>query len=241
MQSSNRSRYLALKARVASPKLHHHTQKTKKSITAYKALEEWYEYLKDSVHDSKHALDVGENAATIYETMSDKDDLPSWFSRALFLASLFHDVRDHKHQDLNTNMVTESTLNEFLLREIIPYTKDETEAKEALQTMLSAIFRSSWSKRHQTKEFMTSANIQTILMIKILQDADWVEALGVDGIRRANEWTLLNNPTATPEFMKNRLRLHTDEKLALIPDSMNFECSREKGRQALLPILDYIK
>lgn len=204
---------------------------------------EWYGYLNDPVHNAEHAYNVMRNGAIIFNSIAHITDVfPDWFHHALVLACLYHDVRDHKHQMLGTKMVSQQELDIHLYDEMVKHTNSFDDANIAVTCIQEAINRSSWSKRKETANYINSGHVKpdVVVMIKILQDADWIEALGEDGITRAVEWRRLTIPDMSEEDIKKGVIEHAHEKLLRIPEELNYEWSKKIAADRLIPIKKYI-
>lgn len=154
----------------------------------------------DESHDYNHSVRVWENAIKIKEI---KELEGSQFLIVMY-ACFLHDVLDHKY----TNKITEEELKRFIT--------DELDAKSA-DIVIHIIKNISWSKRKSNVPLPTGD-----IMRKIVQDADWLDALGEVGVKRCIDFTKARGGKVPEDVLK-----HMEEKLLVMIDHFNFKSSRE--------------
>lgn len=172
----------------------------------------------DPAHGYDHAIKVLENAKTIADGMT----LSAEELRIFDWVMVGHDAGDHK-------IPLDCRLSDEELAGI--YTAQF--GPELAAAIVEIHARCSWSKRKTRK----AVKYETLM--KILQDADWMEAIGAGGLQRCWDFTKHHNPAATSAEIRGKVCEHIREKLLLIPAELNFEKSREMADvQPLLKFLE---
>jgi HD superfamily phosphodiesterase len=75
-------------------------------------------------------------------------------------------------------------------------------------------------------------------MRQVLQDADWLEAIGEVGLVRCAEYNKAHYPNEDTVAMVCK---HIHEKLLLIPAELNFKCSRDIAVDLVEPMMQYLR
>lgn len=231
----------------------------------FDAMDRWYNLLCDPVHDLEHGVTVVGNTAEILEGTAKVDSsdvtrdhatVPAevhWlvFGVSVILSAGFHDVRDHKHMNMGTPTVSEEDLRDFVA-DIFRHIRGTECGKRskyftrtytvfaARDAVLSAIDRSSWSKRAATSQWISTAPSADATLTRILQDADWLEAIGTGGIQRCIDWSRKTMPSATDAEIRARVCAHIEEKLIKIPDTLSYAKSREIAKDRVQVMRDYM-
>ncbi len=161
----------------------------------------------DKAHGLDHAIKVLENAIAI----TAKEGIEMTYKEyCLFICvMLMHDARDHKQK----NCLDSEMLYEF-------YKKYYGNEYADVITHIHA--NCSWSKRHDSSE---SPGYEW--MRKVLQDADWMEAMGYVGITRCQQYQTCVHPGLTVERINQYVVDHIHEKLLRIHRHINFAASRK--------------
>jgi HD superfamily phosphodiesterase len=127
------------------------------------------------------------------------------FLEDVLITSWLHDVADHKYSE-NTNL--ETLLENFL------------ESFEKGKLYKNIIDRISYSKevKYGTSDWKNIMGIDGLLVRNIVSDADKIDALGENGIRRCIEFGFHKYSDASDKEMIKRVRDHAEEKLLLLKD-----------------------
>lgn len=165
----------------------------------------------DAAHNIDHALAVYNNAMHIALSV----DGPT--TREFAITMLFHDARDHKMKVC----LDAEILHDFYVGQV------GIEACGRIETTHATC---SWSRRHLVH--------RRDLFCKILQDADWIEAIGEVGLRRCIEYT-----QAVGGAVPHDVCAHIHEKLLLIPLAVNFDVTRGliESKNMIKPLTDYLR
>ena len=145
-------------------------------------------------HDTDHSLRVYKNALRIAA------DEPGCDMTVVSLASILHDVDDHKLFDSKNN----ENARKFLKDHNIP----DGQTEEICRVINSVSFSKNRGKRPETLEG------------KIVQDADRLDALGAIGIARAFAYGG-EHGRSIPESVQ-----HFYDKLLLLKDELNTETAK---------------
>jgi HD superfamily phosphodiesterase len=179
----------------------------------------------DEAHNYEHAQHVLENAVMI----ATKEGIDTTAHQNLItLIMLGHDLRDHKVVDMGRGL-SEAEIRQF-------YT--DMVGKDNAEMILHIHNNCSWSKRK------TSIPLESDdWMRQLLQDADWIEAIGNVGIRRCIDYQHAAIPDLTDTDCKKYVCAHIREKLLLIPDELNFDATRElvDKMELIKPLFEYLE
>lgn len=123
----------------------------------------------------------------------------------VLITSWLHDVADHKYCE-NTNL--ESILENFL------------QSFENAKLYKDIIDRISYSNevKNGSSNWKNILGINGLLVRNIVSDADKIDAIGENGIRRCIEYGFHKYGNATDIEMIKRVRDHSEEKLLLLKD-----------------------
>lgn len=171
----------------------------------------------DTAHNFSHAFKVFRNAVDIIRnenirlTEEEKIMLP--------YVMLCHDLRDHKLASKGFCISEEELFNYY----------KKYLGVELANDIIHIHANCSWSNR----KFATPALHETLR--KILQDADWLEAIGETGIQRCIEYTTVVGGVVPTDVCK-----HIREKLLLIPKELNYEYSRRVAQDLIVPVEVYL-
>ncbi|KAJ3015183.1 hypothetical protein HKX48_004735 [Thoreauomyces humboldtii] len=166
----------------------------------------------DPAHSLSHVLRVHWNALAIIA--NEPIQLSPIELRILPYVTVLHDALDHKLVALGLTLPA-PVVHEFYLTELGP------ELTAIVEHMHD---NCSWSKR----AISTPAKDHDVVR-KILQDADWVEAVGTVGLERciAYQKTLGTQPEDVPRGVCTHIR----EKLLKIYDALNYDASRRLSQE----------
>ena len=167
----------------------------------------------DKSHDLEHHELVLKNVLSILETEPRKD------TRTINLtciSALLHDTIDDKYCSYEQKLQKQAELHSFL----------EEYASDEVDNILWIINNISFSKEKKRGYPAVHDDPEITLALRIVSDADKIEALGVTGIQRMLDFnmgtpsdTLSAIPKRTSvESMVLRIKEHTEEKLALLKD-----------------------
>ena len=174
----------------------------------------------DTSHGYDHALAVIHNGAVIARRRC------FWFTEEEAVQVLYalgcHDILDYKM--VAAGLAPDAAV---IRRQLIDGVGEEA------ATMITHIHENcSWSKRATAVPLQ-----QGDWMRKLVQDADWLEAIGEGGIQRCIEYTTrFGNCADVPA----RVCEHIREKLLLIPEHLNYPASRDIAATRVQPLLDYL-
>lgn len=177
----------------------------------------------DKAHDQNHVYHVFYNAIKIVQ--QENIQMTEQEQKEFPFVMLCHDVLDHKMKD----------------------TLDPDEVYEFYESQLGSESASkiayihnncSWSKRLESVP-LTSGDWMRL----VLQDADWLEAIGAVGLQRCIDYTNANAPTNenTGAHIRAAVCKHINEKLLLIADNLNFASSKKMAADLNKPLLKYLK
>ncbi len=168
----------------------------------------------DEGHSVAHAKKVATNVVKLAQM--EKLNLDKSQMELLVWLGYCHDVNDHKYKHI---AVGEEALEKEFAK------KFGDEVGENAIVLFNNI---SWSKRDESVK-MTGIwrTYQTLI-----QDADWLEALGEGGIKRCE----LYDPTRSTEGVV----IHIYEKLFRLPDFLNTQSARQIAEGLMQPLYDYV-
>ncbi|SIP86171.1 HD hydrolase [Pacmanvirus A23] len=169
----------------------------------------------DKAHDLNHALRVFNNSLKIIE--SEGIHLDDTERRLLPYIMIGHDFCDHKI----VNGLTKDEIRQFY----------ESRLGSLAEEVIHIHDNCSWSKRRSSKPLNNSRD----WMRKVLQDADWFEAIGEIGLQRCIEYSKSINGTTAD------ICTHIREKLLLIPAELNYDSSKEMALGKLEPLYKYLE
>lgn len=174
----------------------------------------------DAAHNIEHAGQVLLNALTIAGLIG--YSLTGENMLIFTCVMLCHDVHDHKQKNPR-------------------YTREEIRAfyvsvfgDDIADDIIFIHDNCSWSKR-ATSRPLVSPRIADWMRL-VLQDADWMEAIGDVGLARCIEYT-----NSVGGNVPEDVCTHIDEKLMLIPDHLNFAESKTMAKSRLAPLIAYKK
>ena len=173
-------------------------------------------------HDWDHIQRVYRNAKTIAETENCNLEIVE-------LAALLHDIADPKFHDGNEELALQIS-REFL--------EQQNLASETTASVLFIIQHLSFKNRHEAPENLP-------IELKIVQDADRLDAIGAIGIARTFHFggyknNLMYDPEISPklnmskdEYKKSNGTTinHFYEKLLLLKDLMNTQKGKEMAEE----------
>jgi len=182
----------------------------------------------DLAHDISHAWRVYTNAVRIVNDLvyTTGLQLTPQEHKEFPLVVLCHDVLDHK--------VKNSALAE---RDVMKFFVDNVGIPSAVK--IDHIHKNcSWSNRKNSSPLISGD-----WMRKVLQDADWLDALGDDGLQRCIIYTKSAHPTFTEEQITKHVQNHIREKLLLIPQELNYNISKRMvvENKLLEPLEAYLR
>lgn len=180
----------------------------------------------DNAHNDQHGKDVFWNANAIITlekiklTPQEKKELPT--------VMRLHDALDHKAITNGVAVLSAEEIKAFYVN---------TLGAESAERISHIHENCSWSKR-KTSQPTPGGDMLRL----ILQDADWLEAMGHIGITRCTDYTRQYNPNDSPDQIKEKVCQHIREKLLHIPDELNFTASRKlvTERNLIEPMLEYL-
>lgn len=183
---------------------------------------------RDESHDINHSLRVYENCLKIM--ISEDIVVNKEFSNFILVVSMCHDVPDHKYVgsgDTNTKESLVSSLREFLMGNGMTL--------KLIDIAIILIDNISWSKemRGENNKFKNPFHE---MLRRLIQDADWLDALGSVGLERCIQYT-----TARKGKVPEDVCQHIKEKLLLIPEHMHFESSQRYASEETLVLRGYLE
>jgi hypothetical protein len=188
----------------------------------------------DESHNHEHAIAVLNNAIRIAQI-----DYPTYksheFGQALALTALCHDVCDHKYP----MSISHDELEKFIASLATLSDKDQ---------IMTVIQYTSFSKEDSRRKQATANNTLIpqvpglnplyLIILRILQDADRIEAIGQTGIERCRAFTKAQKPHLTDTTLNTEVIKHCHDKLLRLYNE-NFIATNE-GRRIALPHHQYI-
>ena len=172
----------------------------------------------DKAHDINHAIKVMDNAVFIYNQerkneWNEEDFFQVWFT------ALFHDARDHKQGD---HCMSQEAMKNFFVKHL-----GEKRAAKSLHICDNI----SWSK--EVKELNVPLAEEDDWMRKIVQDADWIEAVGHTGLERCIDYVKHINGNIPADVCK-----HIHEKLLKI--TFSTKTARDLAEHLNQPLVKYL-
>lgn len=177
----------------------------------------------DLAHNIHHVYRVWGYAQRII--CASRQDMTDTEIREFPYTVLLHDARDHKLVNRGICLSAE-TIAQFLISEL---------GEASAQKILLIHERCSWSNRTTSEPLPTGD-----WMRRVLQDADWLDALGEIGITRSEDYARLNDADEL-EVVAHTKR-HIIDKLLLIPAAFTYEVSRQIAREndLIRPLEQYL-
>lgn len=177
----------------------------------------------DLAHNLDHALRVYNNACNIIKDQ--KLVLSSNQLKIFPYVMIGHDFRDHKIIVKGLGL-SKKRIEKFYRKYL---------NKKQVEEIFLIHDNCSWTRRN----FVTG-DIRHNVLFMVLQDADWLDALGDIGLIRCIEYTK-TFPNVQTEDIPTLVSSHIEDKLLRIPNTLNFESSRDTARKMILPLLEYQK
>lgn len=180
----------------------------------------------DRAHDHLHALSVFLTALTIISgegivlTDVERKELP--------YVMIGHDFLDHKLAKRGIGLPAKE-IEEFYVSSL---------GRRSADKIIHIHDNCSWSKRGTSiplRDKDGNPNSED-WMRRVLQDADWLKAIGDVGLQRCIDYTLEIGGNIPDDVCK-----HIREKLLLIPSALNYATSRKLAEGELKPLEDYLK
>ena len=162
----------------------------------------------DRAHNIEHVYRVLDYARKI--VIGERIVMTAVEAKELPYAILLHDARDHKLVNKGICLSAED-IRRFLHSEL---------GESSAEKILVMHTRCSWSNR-KTSECLPTSD----WMRRVLQDADWLDALGDIGIERSEDYA--RDYGANDEEVIIHTRAHILDKLLLIPKEFTYETSRQ--------------
>ncbi len=179
----------------------------------------------DESHDYIHAVRVLENTLSLLVPLAlfTGHILSYRQLKTVVYAAVLHDTYDHKYDGKGT--MSRETINNWVL----------TKLGVDGVTCIRIIDNMSWSKRRESHSLDYCDHLR-----RLVQSADWIEALGEVGLHRCIMYTKMTHPEATPEQIRADVVKHIDEKLLMIPNELPaFACAHVYYYQLLDPLIVY--
>lgn len=173
----------------------------------------------DGAHDKTHALRVYARALEIVRAGGICLTREEVFLFPYVMVG--HDMLDHKLAARGIGL-SRDTIRRFYVKHL-----GEAGAKEVLHIHDNC----SWSKRHTSVPYDPARDTLRIL----LQDADWLEALGEVGLQRCIEYT-----RAIGGEVPSDVCMHIREKLLLVPRELHYAPSRAMAADLVAPLERYL-
>ncbi len=168
-------------------------------IFARKALKEF-----DESHDYDHGVRVWENAQKILRALNGQHfDWPD--IDIIMCACVLHDTLDHKYKEQQT--VTRDDVRQLVIGVF--------GSPDAADTVVDIIDNISWSAERAGRNRPLP---HRDVLRQIVQCADWMDALGMVGIKRCRDYSLAHG--STPETVEADIVKHIEDKLSLIRDHL---------------------
>lgn len=161
----------------------------------------------DPAHGIDHAMKVYDNARII--TLAEGIKMTSQEECEFPYVMIGHDFLDHKAMVAGLCLPAE-TVREFYVTEL---------CRDQANKIMHIHENCSWSKRNNSVSLPADQD----WMRKVLQDADWIEAIN---LQRCINYTEFTFPDASPEQVREMVTAHIHEKLLKIAPALNYDISR---------------
>ena len=178
-------------------------------------------------HGVNHAIAVYENSMKIYDMMETTTPTATTSRDIVAIAALLHDVLDHKYSQ--TASASSSTVEQFLTSTISLPPKDVA--------AINSIIKNVSFSREKKGLMDADLNEGVRAMRDIVSDADKIEAIGIEGLRRCYDYQVeMANANANANADENTCLFrdvyeHCDEKLVrLLPDYFRTDAGKRLGR-----------
>ncbi len=177
----------------------------------------------DEAHNYKHAKKVYSNAQDI--VLREGIVMTSQEELEFPIVMLGHDLRDHKLASTG-RCLPAAEIEAYYVSVLGP---------ESTVKVIHIHDNCSWSKRNVSVPLATGD-----WMRLVLQDADWLEAIGEVGLARCIAYNTEYGPNGD---VSSAVCQHINEKLLHIPQQLNFEASRRLAadHNLLGPLVEYLK
>ena len=209
----------------------------------------------DASHNWVHALEVTKNALLI----ANDSEFSQINTHKLLIASMLHDVCDDKYKDKS---ISNLQLQQFI-ESIVPtvtklqdFPNSSGSSNDYVAEVLNIIGSVSFSKQVKKQTHELTLNPSDLLILKILRDADRIEAIGMKGIQRCYVYTKENLSkdsqnesdskrlkTATQSELDRLVIQHCHEKLLKLYEERYI--STDAGRAIALPlhkeVVDFVR
>lgn len=166
----------------------------------------------DSSHDYKHAIIVYLTARRIMDSFEIEYDYD-----ILMFAALLHDVRDHKYP----KSISETALRDFI----------KLHVPNKVDIIMKIIDNTSYSREVRGKR--EKLDFPYNLYLDSISDADKLQALGAEGIRRCEAFTIASGGKVPDDTVQH---CH-DKLLRLYPDGF---IRTDLGKKLAKPLHDEI-
>lgn len=186
-----------------------------------RAYSETYMQQFDSSHDFDHVLRVSQIASYIYKQEVERPGQTiSYDWNIIELACFMHDVGDHKYHPQDARPAHE------IIRDTLLSCGATVDVAERVATVCGLI---SYSKERKTDPSLFQKSLQQYPEVRIVQDADRIDAIGAMGIARTFTFSGAKNRPLYDldgKYGGAACLNHFDEKLLLLKDMMKTETGR---------------
>jgi len=171
----------------------------------------------DESHDANHAITVYQNSVKIMNSFDIEYD-----PDILTFASLLHDVCDHKYP----NSISTNDLHQFIKKHL-----SNNKAEIVIKLINNVSYSKEASGKREKFEYPFS------LYLDAISDADRLEAIGMQGIKRCEQFTIANGGKVPENVIK-----HCYEKLLrLYPEKyIKTEYARRLAKPLHEEIIAYV-
>lgn len=183
----------------------------------------------DVAHNIDHAVKVFDNAVSILAILAlDGVTLDPSEIEVFPYIMIGHDWFDHK-LELAGLALPRTEIHTYYAQHLGPVVADR---------IMHIHTNCSWSKRATSQPTVGARDLLRL----ILQDADWLEAIGDEGLQRCIEYTKHYHNPANDQQLQAKVVEHIIEKLLLMPASMNYDSTRAfiVTNSIMRPITDYL-
>ena len=180
--------------------------------------------LADPAHNKDHAIRVLANALYIIEHEKiNLDTVSEWMLPFIMIG---HDFMDHKLVEAKLTLSIDE-IYEFYHKHLGRFmVSDVTHIQQ----------NSSWSKRKSSIPLPGHRDNLRLL----LQDSDWLDAIGEIGLQRCIDFTKFRHPDEKEDFIYKKVIQHAHEKLLQIPSNLNFDVSKKLAFELIKPIQKFV-
>ena len=183
------------------------------------ALKKFYKN-RDKSHDWNHVINVKNNALMIIDNLN--NELSDLDINIILISSIAHDIWDHKY---SKDIEKTNKLKDEFITILSSYNYTNTTINDIIKIIDNISFAKEFKLRNSGSSLILPESINYLR--NIVSDADKLEALGIEGIKRMIDYRIYSHNENIIEDIKE----HYENKLSkLIKDNyIKLEFSRKIG------------